>query len=179
MMQSDSDHSSPLLSSEGSDSYVPVPDPDDSGVVQAFSGNGFQIVDPPVDNPPTWTVPSFPSYEHIVAHVQPIVAPERLTEADVHLIGVEGKQAVSWEQFKELIADSGDTKYGVVEKNRYEECTVAPGADNDVIVAGNVDHDPEDGWERRLADRSLRACISSFLQGDSVPFRGDHPDGVV
>jgi hypothetical protein len=51
------------------------------------------------------------------------------------VLGVEAHQTVSWEQFKDIIADTGGVKYGVVEQKRYEECTVARDPDNDVIVA--------------------------------------------
>jgi hypothetical protein len=82
------------------------------------------------DEDPMWTVPSLPFRDHIVA--QPTARPDRMTEAGKHMPGVGG---VSWEQFKEIIADTGDLKYGDVEHKRYEECTVPPGPDNNVIVA--------------------------------------------
>jgi hypothetical protein len=65
---------------------MPATDPDDSGVVQAVSGNGFQIV----DEAPTWTVPSFPFQDHTVT--QPIPFPEWATDRNKHMFNIEGKQ---------------------------------------------------------------------------------------
>jgi hypothetical protein len=54
MEQSDSDppaNPRPRVSSEDLDGDMPIPDPDDSRVVQVVSGKGFQIVDCPSQKP--------------------------------------------------------------------------------------------------------------------------------
>jgi hypothetical protein len=53
---------SPHASPEESDGDAAIPDPDDGGVAHAISGDGLRIID---DDPPTWTVPQFPFYEHV------------------------------------------------------------------------------------------------------------------
>jgi hypothetical protein len=50
----------PRMSTDESDGDMPVPDLDDSGVVQGVSGNGFQIVDPLEATEATWTVAHIP-----------------------------------------------------------------------------------------------------------------------
>jgi hypothetical protein len=107
MVKSESDAPSPDISSEDPDSDIPVP----------------EIV----------TVPSFLFRDHIVRRPEPF--PEWATKVDTHMFGIEGKRAISWEQFKDLIADSGEMSYGAVEQKRYEKCTVPPCPDNAVIVA--------------------------------------------
>jgi hypothetical protein len=135
LIQSDSEPASPQVSSDDSDGDALVPDPDDSGIVQAVSGNGFQIVDPPVDDASSWTLPSFPFYKHVPTPVLPMPPSEWITEADKHILGVDGHHAVFWEQFKNLIVEQRDVKFGVTEQKPHEECTIARGQDNDVIAA--------------------------------------------
>jgi hypothetical protein len=56
MVHSDSDgpaHTGPGVSSEELDGGPTLPDPDDSGVVQAVSGKGFQIIEPLEDEATT------------------------------------------------------------------------------------------------------------------------------
>jgi hypothetical protein len=59
------------------------------------------------DNIPVTPVPSFPFRDHIVRRPEP--------DPDWAMFEIEGKRAVSWTQFKEMIADSCDMVYGVVE----------------------------------------------------------------
>jgi hypothetical protein len=87
---------------EDSDSGVHVPDTEDSGVVQAVSGNGFEIE----YDSPTWTVPSFSFQEHLVR--QPEHFPDWVSEVDRHMFGIERKHPVERERFKSLIADDHD-----------------------------------------------------------------------
>jgi hypothetical protein len=58
-----------------------------------------------------------------------------MTYADRHMLQVEYHRPVSCESFRDCRLASGETDVGVVEMKRYEECTVSPGKDNDVIVA--------------------------------------------
>jgi hypothetical protein len=62
-------------------------------------------------------------------------APEWRTEADKAMLTVDHLQAVPWEHFKECTEALGEMMIGAVEMMRFEECTVAPGPGNDVIVA--------------------------------------------
>lgn len=61
--------------------------------------------------------------------------PEWATEANKFMFGINCKEAVPWDEFKDRIADRGDMKFSVLEQQRYEECSVTPVPDNDVIVA--------------------------------------------
>jgi hypothetical protein len=84
MVQSDSDNPdspSPRVSSKDPDEYMLIPDPDDSCVVQAVSGNGFQIVGQPVDGASLWSVPSLPLFQHVAVNQQPKEDPAWITEA--------------------------------------------------------------------------------------------------
>jgi hypothetical protein len=58
-----------------------------------------------------------------------------MNEADGHMLSVDTHQALPWDQFKECIFEHGELRFAAVEKNWYEECRVAPGSGNDVIVA--------------------------------------------
>jgi hypothetical protein len=58
--------------------------PDDSVVVQAVSGDGFQIG----GDTPTWIVPSSLLYEHILMPIRPPEGPEWTTEADKYMFEI-------------------------------------------------------------------------------------------
>jgi hypothetical protein len=116
---------SPRNSSDDSDGDVTIPDPDDSGVVQAVSGNGFQIVHQVRDEAPTWTVPRISFHTHEIRSQQ-VEAPEWMREADKHMLKIENVSVRSWRIL---------VRIGAVEMRRYEECTASPAPDNDVIVA--------------------------------------------
>jgi hypothetical protein len=96
----------------GPDSSQAIPD----GVKDRIKGTGSQTglgegnlgeseraPEKDTTDAPSWTVPSFPFRDHIVR--QPGLFPETATEADKHMFGIEGERQVSWEQFKDLIAD--------------------------------------------------------------------------
>jgi hypothetical protein len=82
---------SPRVSSEDSESERQLPDPEESNVV--ITGNG---VEAEYDGP-MWTVPSFPFRDHLVREPAPMSFPESVPPADQHMLGIEGKQPLSWE----------------------------------------------------------------------------------
>jgi hypothetical protein len=101
-------------------------------VVQAVSSYGFRIVD---DDTPTSTVPQFPFYEHVPVNNRSLEAPQWMTEGDKYMLAIDVHQAVPCEQFRNLIFESGETRFAAVEQKRYEERSAVPGPGNDVIVA--------------------------------------------
>jgi hypothetical protein len=65
---------------------------------------------------------------------KPSLVPDWVTPADQHIFGVPGKCPVPWERSKENLATNGECVFTVIKQKRYEECSVAPGPNNDVIV---------------------------------------------
>jgi hypothetical protein len=61
--------------------------------------------------------------------------PEWMTKPDKHMLGIEVHQAVSWVHFGDYAEEQGGSKFDAIEQKRHEECTVAPGPGNDVIMA--------------------------------------------
>jgi hypothetical protein len=96
------------VTADDSGGELPIPDPDDSGVVHALSGNGFPIV----NEESLWIVPQMPFRDHLV--VQPKPFPGWTTAADQHTFNIEGKEALPWDQFKDRIAESGEMTTGVI-----------------------------------------------------------------
>jgi hypothetical protein len=47
-------------------------------------------------------------------------------EVDKHMLNIEGLQPVSWEQFQ------------AIEQRRFEECSVTPDLENDVVVGSDM-----------------------------------------
>jgi hypothetical protein len=121
---------SPHISSEDSDSGFQIPDPEDSGVAEAVTGDGFRIVD---DDTPMRTLPQLPFYEHVPVSNRLSETAEWMTEVDKHMLAVEDHQARCWEQFRELINERGESRFAAIERKRYEKCSLAP--ENDVVVA--------------------------------------------
>jgi hypothetical protein len=58
-----------------------------------------------------------------------------MTQDDKHMLTARDLQHVSWEHFMACIEGRGEMMVAVVEQKRHKEGTVAPGPDNDVIVA--------------------------------------------
>jgi hypothetical protein len=50
------------------------------------------------------------------------------------MFGIDGKYPVPWERFQENLTTNGGRTFMAIEQNRYEECSVAPGPSNDVII---------------------------------------------
>jgi hypothetical protein len=50
------------------------------------------------------------------------------------MFGIEGRYPVTWEMFQENLKTNGERVFTAIEQKRIEECSVAPGPSNDVIV---------------------------------------------
>jgi hypothetical protein len=66
---------------------------------------------------------------------RPAEEPESMTEEDQYMVGSEGYQAAPCERFKDYVEDRGEERFGVVKHKRHEECTGAPGPDNDMNIS--------------------------------------------
>jgi hypothetical protein len=126
LVPDESGSASPRVSSEDSDSEMQLPDPDESNVV--ITGNGVEIE----YDGPMWTVPRFPFRDF--GPRQPEPTSDWVTPAEQHMFGIELKFPVTWEKFKENLTTNGEHTFTVIEQKRYDECSVAPGRGNDVIV---------------------------------------------
>jgi ribonuclease HI len=82
MVSDSSVRTSPDILSENSDGDIPIPDQEDSGVVQAVLGDGFRTVDDDTEN---WTAGQFPFYEHGPVSNRPLEILEWMTEAGKHM----------------------------------------------------------------------------------------------
>jgi hypothetical protein len=58
-----------------------------------------------------------------------------MTEADKKTLDVESHEALPWEHFETLTAVRGESRIGAPEMKRYEDCSVSPAPDNDVMVS--------------------------------------------
>jgi hypothetical protein len=56
-----------------------------------------------------------------------------MSEADKHMLGIEGLTPVPWEDFGETAA-KGEMQSKAIEQRRFEEGSVPPGLDSDVII---------------------------------------------
>jgi hypothetical protein len=133
LVTDESGSTSHRVSSEDSDSEAQLPDPEESRVI--ISGNGFEIV----EDEETILSDNQPFRDHL-GRSEPILSdnrpiPDWKTRADQHMLGIEGKRPVPWEQFTEIIRTEGGPKYTAIEQKRHEERSVAPGPGNDVMVA--------------------------------------------
>jgi hypothetical protein len=72
-----------------------MPDPDDSGVVHVVSGNGFQIVDPPVVSEVTGTVAHIRMHQQVSMSIYPMAIPDWITEAGKHMLKCARLQPVA------------------------------------------------------------------------------------
>jgi hypothetical protein len=153
---------SPRNSSDDSDVDMPIPDLDDSGVVQAVSGNGFQIVDQVPAETPTWTAPQFDFHAHGIRNQQ-VEAHEWMTEAEKRMCKSKNLPVVPWDHSGELMADRGEPRIRAVEMRRYDKCMVSPAPDNYIIVAAVLVV-----WSDRLIYRLKAAAKEDLPIGQSA-----------
>jgi hypothetical protein len=71
-------------------------------------------------------------YENSIPEPWPF--PDWGTPADQHIFNIPNKEPVQWSEFEDAIRRTGETAFVALEQKRYEECSVAPGPGNDVIV---------------------------------------------
>jgi hypothetical protein len=114
----------------------PLPDPDASNPV--VSDNGFQMAnddEPAPSAPVVWRpAPDFAEQRRLAAEAAAARFPEWMSEADKHMTAIEGLEPVPWEKFVNAAHCRGEMESKAIEQRGFEECSVAPGPDNDVIV---------------------------------------------
>jgi hypothetical protein len=57
-----------------------------------------------------------------------------MSEADKHMLGIEGLELVPWSDFGEKVGQRREMEFKAIEQRRFEECSVSPGPSNDVMV---------------------------------------------
>jgi hypothetical protein len=129
--------------SEDENDSALLPYLDEDSVVQAVSGNGFQIVqeEGPGEPPVIWS-----SWSTIAEQIRQqeqekamlAMIPDWISKGDQHMMDIPGMRPVKWDQFCDVVRLSDDREFAVLEQRRFEQCGALPSPENDVIVGSDL-----------------------------------------